>query len=129
VSQEQEVFAMVMEMIHTSSLIHDDVIDHGETRRGLKAIHRISGNKAAILGGDYLIATASYMCAKLDRMPLMRIISDIMENLSKGELIQKEIKTFDSYDQLLQIYVNKTYYKTAALLAYGCQGIGMLNPT
>ena len=74
-------------MIHASSLIHDDVIDEGETRRGKTAIHLLTGNKAAILGGDYIIATASYMCASLGKMELMHMISDIMENLSKGELI------------------------------------------
>jgi geranylgeranyl pyrophosphate synthase len=50
-------------MIHCSSLIHDDVIDSGEIRRGMEAVHMKVGNKAAVLGGDYLISTASYVCS------------------------------------------------------------------
>jgi len=119
----QMVFAQVIEMIHCSSLIHDDVIDKGETRRGQEAIHRKVGNKTAVMGGNYLISTASYVCTLLDDMRLMNLISEIMENLSKGELIQAE-GACESLEEHVISYCHKTYFKTASLIAHGCKGIG-----
>lgn len=111
-------------MIHCSSLIHDDVIDSGETRRGQTAVHKTVGNKAAVMGGDYLISTASLMCSELNDMRLIELISAIMENLARGELIQAEDVEGD-VEGMLANYCHKTYFKTAALVAYGCKGIGL----
>jgi geranylgeranyl pyrophosphate synthase len=124
IHRAQSVFAQVIEMIHCSSLIHDDVIDHGETRRGQEAIHKRVGNKAAVLGGDYLISTASLMCTELKDLRLIELISEIIENLSKGELIQADGQE-EELDDMLAAYCHKTYFKTASLIAHGCKGVGM----
>ena len=81
------MFSQVVEMIHCSSLIHDDIIDSGQTRRGLVTVHNKVGNKAAVFGGNYLISTASYICSELDDIRLLDLISKIIENLTMGELI------------------------------------------
>ncbi|OMJ95145.1 hypothetical protein SteCoe_1514 [Stentor coeruleus] len=124
IHNSQRIFSQVIEMIHCSSLIHDDVIDSGETRRGQTAVHKQVGNKAAVLGGDYLISTASLMCTELKDLRLIELISAIMENLSKGELIQSDTQESD-LDALLVAYCHKTYFKTASLIAHGCKGIGL----
>lgn len=119
----QKVFAQVIEMIHCSSLIHDDVIDSGHTRRGQVAVHKTVGNKAAVMGGDYILSTASLMCTNLNDMRLVELISAIMENLARGELIQSDVNEVD-LEGLLVNYCHKTYFKTAALIAHMCKGIG-----
>lgn len=120
----QQTFSQVIEMIHCSSLIHDDVIDRGEIRRGQEAIHKKVGNKTAVMGGNYLISTASYVCTLLEDMRLMDLVSQIMENLTKGELIQAEGQC-ESLEEHLVSYCHKTYFKTASLIAHGCKGIGL----
>ena len=120
----QRIFSQVIEMIHCTSLIHDDVIDSGETRRGQTAVHKEVGNKAAVIGGDYLISTASLICSDLGDLRLIELISAIMENLARGELIQSETNEYE-IDYLLASYCHKTYFKTASLIAHGCKGIGL----
>lgn len=124
IKDEQMIFAQVIEMIHCSSLIHDDVIDNGETRRGQIAIHNKVGKKKAVLGGDYLIATASLMCSTAGDMRLMNLISAIMENLARGELIQADSSSVNEDNSLVE-YCHKTYFKTASLIAHCCKGIGL----
>ena len=124
IKTEQMIFAQVIEMIHCSSLIHDDVIDNGEMRRGQVAIHKRVGKKPAVLGGDYIIATASLLCSTTGDMRLMTLISAIMENLARGELIQADSNPSD-LDNLLVEYCHKTYFKTASLIAHCCEGIGL----
>lgn len=123
IHHSQKIFSQVIEMMHCSSLIHDDVIDNGEKRRGQIAVHKKVGNKPAILGGDYLISTASLISTDLNDIKLIELISTILENLSIGELIQLDTKEGD-LDTLLYSYCHKTYLKTAALIANGCKGIG-----
>jgi len=123
VERPQRVFAEVIEMMHCSSLVHDDVIDRAETRRGQVAVHKQVGNFKAVKGGNYLMGTASYHCTKLDDMRLMNLISEIMENLSKGELIQADAVSEDLETHIVS-YCHKTYFKTASLIAHGCKGIG-----
>jgi geranylgeranyl pyrophosphate synthase len=121
---EQMIFSQVIEMIHCSSLIHDDVIDNGLTRRGQESIHTKVGKKFAVIGGDYLIATASLLCTTIGDMRLMKLISSIFENLTRGELIQSD-SSLSNLDDLLVEYCHKTYFKTASLISHTCRGIGM----
>ena len=57
------VFSQVVEMIHFASLIHDDILDKSDLRRGVPTVHSIYGEKPAVFGGDYLISTASFICS------------------------------------------------------------------
>lgn len=124
IKTEQMLFAQVIEMIHCSSLIHDDVIDNGLTRRGQVSVHTKVGKKSAVIGGDYIIATASLLCTTTNDMRLMKLISAIFENLTRGELIQAD-SSLTNLDDLLVEYCHKTYFKTASLLSHCCKGIGM----
>ena len=124
IKPEQMIMAQVIEMIHSSSLIHDDVMDNGQTRRGQVSIHKLVGHQAAVLAGDYIVATAYLLCSQTNDMRLVKLLSSIFENLTRGELIQAD-SNLHSLDDLLVEYCHKTYFKAAALLSHGCQGIGM----
>ena len=107
--------AEITEMIHTASLLHDDVIDGADIRRGCKSVNRVFGNKAAILAGDYLLARASVCLARLRNVSVVEILSTVIEHLVKGEILQ--MKTDLGTSDPFQYYLRKNYYKTGSLIA------------
>ena len=102
--------AEVTELIHTASLVHDDVIDDSSTRRGRPALHTEIGTKKAVLAGDFLLARASYWIATLDTPEIVLRMTEALENLTAGELLQLD-GCFD-----IPSYLNKSYCKTASLI-------------
>eukprot|EP00975_Prorocentrum_lima_P005827 1261083-Prorocentrum_lima.AAC.1 len=68
-------------MIHVASLIHDDVLDEAETRRGDLAVHQVFSNKVAVLAGDYLLATASELLADLGDSRVVKIMASALKSL------------------------------------------------
>lgn len=101
----------VTELIHTASLVHDDVLDNSDTRRGQPALHRVYGTKRAVLAGDFLLARASLWIATLRVPRIVLLMSTALEDLTAGELMQME-GCFD-----IKRYEQKTYCKTASLIA------------
>lgn len=91
VRRRQQRIAEVAEMIHVASLLHDDVIDTAATRRGLQALNITMGNKLAILAGDYLLARASVTLASLNEIEPVALMSQVIEHLVSGEIIQVRI--------------------------------------
>lgn len=86
--RRQQRIAEITEMIHVASLLHDDVIDNAETRRGLKALNSTMGNKIAILAGDFLLARASVSLASLQNTEVIELLSQVIEHLVSGEILQ-----------------------------------------
>ena len=86
--RRQQRIAEITEMIHVASLLHDDVIDNAETRRGLKALNSAMGNKIAILAGDFLLARASVSLASLRNTEVIELLSQVIEHLVSGEILQ-----------------------------------------
>ena len=124
VTLEQQRLAEITEMIHTASLLHDDVMDHAEVRRGIPALNSVHGNKLAILAGDFLLSRASLNLARLKNVEVIELLSTVIAHLVEGEIMQsrtdaKEATNFD-------YYMRKTYLKTASLLAHSCQGVVLL---
>ncbi|CAF1025712.1 unnamed protein product [Didymodactylos carnosus] len=95
-------------MIHTASLIHDDVVDSSDRRRGKKAAATKWGPRKAVLAGDYILGTASVMLARIGN-------PDVTLN------------TRESDDEQFQDYLNKTYCKTASLFANSCKAVALLS--
>jgi len=106
----------ITEMIHTASLLHDDVIDNADTRRGIKSTHQVFGNKLAILAGDFLLARASVCLARLRDVEVVEILSTVLEDLVKGEVLQMKPES-DGRGGAFEHYIKKTYYKTSSLMA------------
>jgi solanesyl diphosphate synthase len=118
--QAQRRLAEISEMIHTASLFHDDVIDGADTRRNVPAVHKVFGNKMAILAGDYLLARASISLARLGNVVVVECMSTIIEHLVRGEVMQLSGKS------QLMYYLQKNFYKTASLMANSCKSAALL---
>ena len=80
--------AVALELMHTASLVHDDVVDDSPMRRGSEAIHTIWTNKIAILVGDYLLTIIMHILAELRNVTILNIVSDMGAALTAGELLQ-----------------------------------------
>eukprot|EP00899_Mesostigma_viride_P013081 jgi/Mesvir1/21774/Mv04173-RA.2 len=111
----QSKIAEISEMIHVASLLHDDVIDKATTRRGVKSVNALLGNKLAILAGDFLLARASVSLAKLRNLEAVERLSTVIEHLVTGEIMQMSGDA--SCLNSIEHYLRKTYFKTASLVS------------
>jgi all-trans-nonaprenyl-diphosphate synthase len=107
--------AEITEMIHTASLIHDDVLDESDTRRGKETVHQTFGTRVAVLAGDFMFAQSSWYLANLDNLEVIKLISQVIRDFASGEIKQAQ-NLFDT-EVTLQNYLDKSYYKTASLIA------------
>lgn len=138
-------------MIHTASLLHDDVIDVSMTRRSQASANAEFGNKMAILAGDFLLARASVALARLRNVEVVELLATVISNLVEGEFMQLSnsgrasaaaaVPTASSKDNVLstdpddimvesesrfQYYLDKTYLKTASLIAKSSRAAAVL---
>jgi len=116
--------ATAVEIIHTASLVHDDILDDADTRRQRKTVHQVFGPDVAVLSGDFLFAHASGMIESLENDEVTRLVSLVIEQFGYGELSQSS-KQFDVEVPLLD-YMKKSFYKTASLLAAACRASAVL---
>jgi len=116
--------ATAIEIIHTASLVHDDILDGADTRRQQQTMHLIFGPDVAVLSGDFLFAHASGLIESLEDDEVTRLVSLVIEEFGVGELAQSG-KRFDTSITLLD-YLKKSFYKTASLLAASCRASAVL---
>jgi len=112
----------IVEMIHTASLIHDDVIDKASIRRGQKAPHVNYNSKMAILSGDFLLARASLQLAKLENHKVTANISTAIAQLVEGEFLQMKPTDRSNFDT----YLLRSYLKTGSLIMNGVSSAATL---
>lgn len=117
--------AEITEMIHTASLVHDDVVDESDLRRGMPSVHSRFGNRVAVLAGDFLFAQSSWYLANLDNLQVVKLLSEVIMDLAEGE-IQQGLNRFDS-SLSIEAYLEKSYYKTASLVANSAKSAGILS--
>ena len=110
--------AAVLELIHTATLVHDDVVDDSNMRRGFFSINALWKNKIAVLVGDYLLSKGLLLCIDHDDFDLLKIISVAVQEMSEGELLQ--IEKARKLDITEGVYFNIIRQKTATLLAACC---------
>jgi geranylgeranyl pyrophosphate synthase len=115
--------AVALELLHTASLLHDDVIDQASVRRNRDAVHVKWSNKVAVLSGDYLLSSALKIIVNYQDWRLMEIVVDIVENMAIGELEQAFADTSSS--ELEEAYFQWIGKKSAAFFA-GCCRAGSL---
>jgi octaprenyl-diphosphate synthase len=86
--EEAQLLAAVMEFIHTATLLHDDVVDKSDLRRGRRTANAQWGNAAAVLAGDFLYSRSFQMMVDCDRMAIMRLMADTTNQIAEGEVLQ-----------------------------------------
>ena len=119
--------AEITEMIHTASLVHDDVVDEAELRRGVPTVNSLFDNRIAVLAGDFLFAQSSWYLANLDNLEVVKLLSEVIRNFAEGE-IQQSINRFDT-SLSIEAYLEKSYYKTASLIANSAKAAAILSNT
>jgi geranylgeranyl pyrophosphate synthase len=122
--RRQAQLGQVVEMIHVASLIHDDVLDESDTRRGGESVHKLYSNKVAVLAGDYLLARASVLLARLENTAVVQIMATALESLVAGEIMQ--LKSPPKALLEMESYLRKSYYKTASLICYAGRSTALL---
>lgn len=106
--------AVTVELLHTATLIHDDVIDKSDTRRGKRSLHTVYDNTEAVLLGDYLLSTALLESVKTKDLNIIRLISEQGQNLAEGELNQISLANNIIVDE--DAYFEVIDKKTASLM-------------
>lgn len=124
ISPSQHRIAMVTEMIHTASLIHDDLLDSADLRRGQGTTYKTFGHREAILGGNFILTHSSRLLAEIRDTDVIAVLSQVVADLIHGELMQLSTHTDDT--RRFQAYLDKTYRKTASLIANSCKAVAML---
>ena len=117
--------AEITEMIHTASLVHDDVVDEASIRRGVETVHSRFNTRVAVLAGDFLFAQASWHLANLDNVNVVKLLSRVIMDLAEGE-IKQNLNRYDSA-QTFSKYINKSYCKTASLIANSAKAAGVIS--
>ncbi|AQR79438.1 heptaprenyl diphosphate synthase component II [Paenibacillus larvae] len=111
--------AVPLELIHMASLVHDDVIDDAETRRGKATVRSKWDNRIAMYTGDYVYAKALTLVTELKNPAIHQIMSKAMIEMSIGEM--EQIRLFFEHGQTLRDYLRRIKRKTALLIAVSCQ--------
>jgi len=115
--------AVLIELLHTATLIHDDVVDETKQRRGVSSLNAIFDNRVSVLVGDYVLSTALVRSIQTGNLRIISIISDIGRHLAEGEIKQLETAEESILDE--ECYLQVIRKKTALLLA-ACTEIGAL---
>lgn len=116
--------AATFEYFHTASLVHDDIVDESEERRGQESVNCAYGNKVAVLVGDYLLANALKCAWQAGSMRLVDIVSTAAQNLASGEILQ--LDNVNNHSVSEEVYFNIIKNKTAALFS-ACAEAGALS--
>ncbi|QPC46699.1 heptaprenyl diphosphate synthase component II [Mangrovibacillus cuniculi] len=111
--------AVALELIHMASLVHDDVIDDAETRRGKKTIKAIHGNRIAMYTGDYIFARSLEYMSAIESEEAHKILAETIVEVCLGEV--EQIKDKYVMDQHVKTYFRRIKRKTALLIAVSCQ--------
>lgn len=116
--------ALALELLHTASLVHDDVVDDSMQRRGQASVNAIYNNKLAVLVGDYLLSTALVFTGRCGNPRITNIVGALGQTLSDGEIFQM----FHSHEKLVseEVYLEIIRKKTASLFS-SCAEIGALS--
>ncbi|KAM8802140.1 all trans-polyprenyl-diphosphate synthase PDSS1 isoform 3-T3 [Rhynchonycteris naso] len=121
VHASQRAIALIAEMIHTASLVHDDVIDDASSRRGKHTVNKIWGEKKAVLAGDLILSAASIALARIGNTTVISILTQVIEDLVRGEFLQLGSK--ENENERFAHYLEKTFKKTASLIANSCKAV------
>lgn len=113
VDEQQQQLAAIIEFIHTATLLHDDVVDESQLRRGKSTANHVFGNAASVLVGDFLYSRAFQMMVTLQNMRVMEILSEATNTIAEGEVLQ--LLNLKNADVTEEAYLRVIHFKTAKL--------------
>lgn len=116
---QHHYLAAIIEFIHTATLLHDDVVDASELRRGRETANAVFGNQASVLVGDFLYSRAFQMMTELESMPVMSILADATNRIAQGEVMQ--LMNLNDPNTTEASYMDVIYSKTARLFEAATQ--------
>ena len=117
-TEKTYIAASLIELLHTATLVHDDVVDEAMTRRGFFSINALWKNKIAVLFGDYLLSRGLLLSINNDAFDLLKIVAVAVKEMSEGELLQQEKSRRMNVNE--EIYYQIIRQKTASLIAACC---------
>ena len=124
-TSRHRVIAAVVEMIHLATLVHDDVLDDAQIRRGVATLSYLRGNETAVMLGDYLISNAFHLCSSLQDPAINVRLGQVTNTLCEGELLQLHHR--DDLDIDEATYLEIVRRKTASLIGECCRLGAMLS--
>lgn len=119
ITERTSIGAAMVELLHTATLVHDDVVDNAPMRRGIASINAVWKNKVAVLVGDYLLAKGLLIAVEHGEHEFLRITSDAVRRMSEGELLQ--LQQLRSRTPSKDTYLRIIKDKTASLIAACCE--------
>ncbi|WP_051069728.1 polyprenyl synthetase family protein [Gracilimonas tropica] len=119
INQRSYIAATMIELLHTATLIHDDVVDEADTRRGFVSINKIWKNKAGVLLGDYLLSKGLLISLENKEYDLLEVQSRAVQKMSEGEL--RQLKTAGLFNMTEERYFQIISEKTASLISTCCE--------
>ena len=111
--------SIVFEYLHAATLLHDDVVDHAELRRGRPSANTLWGNAAVVLVGDFLLATSFFLSVTSGNLKILRILSETTTSMAEGEVLQ--LINSDNLEISQEEYIEVIKRKTAILISAACQ--------
>lgn len=117
--EKHRLLAAVVEFIHSATLLHDDVVDESDLRRGLASANEVFGNKASVLVGDFLFSRSFQMMVEVGSLDVLRILSGASAIIAEGEVLQ--LRTTNDTETSEQAYLEVIKGKTAELFAAACR--------
>jgi octaprenyl-diphosphate synthase len=119
VTKRSYVAATMIELLHTATLIHDDVVDEANIRRGFLSINKVWKNKASVLLGDFLLSKGLLIALDHDEFKLLKVLSRAVKSMSEGEL--RQFKAARLFNMTEDYYFKVISEKTASLIAACCE--------
>jgi octaprenyl-diphosphate synthase len=119
ITQRSHVAATMIELLHTATLIHDDVVDEADIRRGFLSINKLWKNKAGVLLGDFLLSKGLLVALDYKEYQLLHVLSDAVKKMSEGEL--RQLKTSKLFNMTEERYFQIISEKTASLISACCE--------
>ena len=124
-AQNQVLLATSIELLHTATLVHDDVIDTAQTRRGHPTVNARFDNAASVMLGDYMFAHAAELVARTGHVAVIRLFAQTLKTMATGEL-QQDIRAYDAESASMRDYYGRIHGKTASLFETAGRGGAMM---